>query len=65
MFREVRTREKVTDRFEVKESSVDITKRIKPETDITVEDAMAFWNMEIERVSREANQTAIDITKRV
>ena len=42
-FREIRTSEKITDRF-VEENKVENFKQIKSETDITVEECNKFWD---------------------
>jgi hypothetical protein len=43
-FREIRTKEKITDTCVTKKEENEGFRQIKPETDITVEDAKAFWN---------------------
>ena len=58
MFREIRTRERITEEDERnRREVVDITKRIKPATDADVAAAQAYWN--------EIFTNTIDITKRV
>ena len=42
--REIRTNEKITDTCVTKKEENEGFRQIKPETDITVEDAKAFWD---------------------
>lgn len=59
MFREIRTRERITEEDERRNrETIDITKRIKPATDAEVESAKDFWNDMF-------GVNTIDITKRV
>lgn len=59
MFREIRTREKVTDRFETEETKKELGfMKIKPETESTLEEIEAFWRAEFDRVAREASEAA-------
>ena len=52
MFREIRTREKITER----DAEHEEYKKIRPESDMAVKDAMSFWNNEFEKMAREASQ---------
>lgn len=55
MFREIRTSEKITDRFvEKKFNEFDPDKRIVPKTNITMEECDKFWRQESERIAAES-----------
>ena len=56
--REIRTRERITDRFETEEREELGFMKIKPETEMTIEEIEEFWRTEFDRVAREANEAA-------
>lgn len=54
MFREIRTRERITDRTESKEELGYL--KIKPETEMTVEEVKGFWDELFKRTQEEARK---------
>lgn len=59
MFREIRTHERITDRFETEETKEKLGfMKIKPETESTIEEIEEFLRAEFDRVAREASEAA-------
>lgn len=53
MFREIRTSERITDTVEEKKDNLNFLK-IKPEYDMTFEEAEAFWENEFKKIWEES-----------